>query len=151
VSVQRVSTRSGDPGPWRGYSTKTDEDARPRKRVLVVDDDRDSREALGVLLGQAGMNVAIAGSVREAMRVLETFTPSVVVSDLAMPGEDGFSFVEKLRRLQAETGRRLTAIAVTALADGGFRQRAISAGFDTCFLKPVPPVALVTAVVEAAR
>jgi CheY-like chemotaxis protein len=122
-----------------------------RKRVLVVDDDRDSREALGVLLGQAGMNVALAGSVREALRIVPDFSPSVVLSDIAMPDEDGFALIQALRQRERNTGKRLTAIAVTALAEPDFRRRALSAGFDACFLKPVAPAAVVSAVVQAAR
>ena len=122
-----------------------------RKRVLVVDDDQDSREALGVLLDQAGMNVALAGSVREALRIVPDFSPSVVLSDIAMPDEDGFSLIQALRQRERNTGKRLTAIAVTALAEPDFRRRALSAGFDACFLKPVAPAAVVSAVVQAAR
>ena len=122
-----------------------------RKRVLIVDDDVDSREALGVLLDQAGMNVKIAGSVREALRINDDFSPNVVLSDIAMPGGDGFSLVEALRHRERVTGRRLTAIAVTALAEPDLRRRALSAGFDACFLKPVAPAAVVSAVVQAAR
>ena len=122
-----------------------------RKRVLVVDDDQDSREALGVLLGQAGMNVALAGSVREALRIVPDFSPSVILSDIAMPDEDGFSSIQALRQRERNPGKRLTAIAVTALAEPDFRRRALSAGFDACFLKPVAPAAVVSAVVQAAR
>lgn len=145
--VQRISERTNRPSTWENHSGGLR--AIGPKRVLVVDDDRDSREALGTLLAQAGMRVALAGSAREAMRVLDDFGPSVVISDLAMPGEDGYSLVQKIRRRQIDSGKRLTAIAVTALAEPEFRRRAISAGFDACFLKPIPPVAVVQAVVEA--
>jgi CheY-like chemotaxis protein len=126
-------------------------DRRARKRVLIVDDDVDSREALAVLLVQAGMKVQLAGSVREALRINDDFSANVVLSDIAMPDEDGFLLIEALRNKERATGQRLTAIAVTALAEPDLRRRALTAGFDACFLKPVAPAAVVSAVVQASR
>lgn len=119
------------------------------KHVLVVDDDVETREAFRVLLTQAGMDVVAAASVPEAMQAARSFAPTVVLSDLAMPGEDGFSLVRRLRALERHTGRHATAIAVTGLHDPAIRRQAISAGFDACLLKPVAPATIVNAVARA--
>jgi CheY-like chemotaxis protein len=122
-----------------------------RPCVLVVDDDPDSCEALGALLGQAGLRVAFAHSVREAIRAMDAHSPSAVVSDLVMPVEDGFNLIHMIRERESGSAGRLAAIAVTAMADPSIRRHAIAAGFDACFLKPFAGVAVVNAVVQAVR
>jgi CheY-like chemotaxis protein len=119
--------------------------------VLVVDDDPESREALGALLAQAGLRVALADSVREAIRALDAYSPSVLVSDLVMPVEDGFSLIHTVREREEGSRGRLPAIAVTAIADPSIRRHAVAAGFDACFLKPFAGPAVVNAVAQAVR
>jgi CheY-like chemotaxis protein len=119
--------------------------------VLVVDDDPESREALGALLAQAGLRVALADSVREAIRALDAYSPSVLVSDLVMPVEDGFSLIHTVREREEGSKGRLPAIAVTAIADPSIRRQAVAAGFDACFLKPFAGPAVVNAVAQAVR
>jgi CheY-like chemotaxis protein len=120
-----------------------------RPCVLVVDDDPDSREALGALLAQAGLKVALAESVREAIRALDTCSPNALVSDLMMPVEDGFSLIHAIRERESGSRGRLPAIAVTAIADPSIRRHAVAAGFDACFLKPFAGPAVVNAVTQA--
>jgi two-component system CheB/CheR fusion protein len=106
-------------------------------RMLVVDDDPESLEALVEILSQAGAEVRTAASAAEAMRVLEEFEPQVLVSDIAMPREDGYSLLRRIRALGPEQGGDIPALALTALAGEDDRQRALSAGFQMHLAKPV--------------
>lgn len=112
--------------------------------VLLVDDDADSRAVVRDGLTRAGAVVKEAASAAEARRWLDTWTPSVIVTDLVMPNEDGFEFV---RRLRASVGpeRRCKTIALTGVGDA-LRERAVAAGFDAFVTKSVP-VEILTAVV----
>jgi signal transduction histidine kinase len=106
-------------------------------RVLVVEDDVDGCEAIASVLGFAGAEVRTAGSVRAALEVLGSWTPDVLVSDIGLPGEDGYAL---LRHVRAQEGtERLPAIALTAYAQAHDRTRALSAGFEAHVTKPVEP------------
>jgi PAS domain S-box-containing protein len=111
-------------------------------RVLCVDDDEETCEVLSVLLKNVGSEVRTATSVAEAMTIVETWHPDVVISDIEMPGEDGYALVRRIRALEAGTGRRTLAIAVTAYARTDDRVRALSAGFQSHLPKPVEPAEL---------
>jgi CheY-like chemotaxis protein len=93
----------------------------------------------------------LADSVREAIRALDFYSPSALVSDLVMPVEDGFSLIHAVRKREQGTKRRLPAIAVTAIADTSIRRHAVGAGFDACFLKPLDGPAVADAVAQAVR
>jgi CheY-like chemotaxis protein len=123
----------------------------PSPCVLVVEDDPESRDAMGALLAQAGLKVALADSVREAIRALGAYSPNALVSDLAMPVEDGFSLIHTIRERESGSSARLPAIAVTGIADPSVRRHAVAAGFDACFLKPFAGPAVVNAVAQAVR
>ena len=84
-------------------------------------------------------------SAREALGALELGRPDILVSDIGMPGEDGYSLIEKVRALDARHGRRIPAVALTAYAGPEDRQRALSAGYELHVPKPVAPEDLVTA------
>ncbi|MEO7970467.1 MAG: ATP-binding protein [bacterium] len=120
-------------------------------RVLVVDDDPDTRQILSVMLEQAKASVQMAGSVREALEVLEWYTPDVLVSDLAMPDEDGYSLISKIRQAEKDNGRQIPAVALTSYVRVEDRTRALSAGFNVFVPKPVQPEELVTAVANLAE
>jgi CheY-like chemotaxis protein len=107
-----------------------------RLRILIVDDDRDGRLALGILLQQAGMEVALAGSVPEARRSLERTAPDAVLSDLVMPEEDGFALLGALRKKESEIGYHIPTFAISALSDPEVQRRAAEEGFDAYFVKP---------------
>jgi CheY-like chemotaxis protein len=117
-------------------------------RVLVVDDDPDARDLVTYVLERCGMKARSAGSAREALAELETFTPDVVVSDIGMPGEDGYALVRSLRTLVSEEKRNIPAIALTAFARNEDRTRALVEGFNMHMAKPVEPTALVGAVAD---
>src|SRR5439155_978842 len=93
-----------------------------------------------------GADVVPVSSVEEALVGLEARRPDVLVTDLAMPDEDGFSLIRKVRTMECAGGTRLPAIAVTALASAEERQRAMAAGFDAHFAKPFEPIDVVIAV-----
>jgi two-component system CheB/CheR fusion protein len=117
-------------------------------RVLVVDDEIDAREALVGLLERYGAEVRSAASVSEAMAALAVNLPDVLVSDLGMPGEDGYELIRRVRQLPAEAGGRLPSLAVSAYATDEHRQRVIKTGFQRHLEKPVVPAELV---IEVAR
>ena len=74
-------------------------------RVLVTDDDMNARELLAVILENAGAEVRAAASAEDALMILQTWTPDVLISDIEMPGEDGYGLIEKARRLAAAAAR----------------------------------------------
>ncbi|MDB4942220.1 MAG: Two-component hybrid sensor and regulator [Labilithrix sp.] len=110
-------------------------------RVVLVDDDPDARELLAAVLLHRGANVVTATCASEAFELLKASPPHVLVSDIAMPEEDGYTLVRKLRLLDgqaaADDARRVVAIAVTAFAGRADRERALDAGFDDHLPKPV--------------
>jgi CheY-like chemotaxis protein len=115
-------------------------------RVLVVDDERDARDFLTLVLQRAGASVIAVASAAEALRVLESDKMDVLVADVAMPGEDGYALIRKVRALSREQWRSIPAAAVTAYAGVGDRARALSAGFDRHVAKPVSAADLVALV-----
>jgi CheY-like chemotaxis protein len=106
-------------------------------RVLVVDDEADAREMLRILLSNCGLRVSVASSAREGLEVLRRERPEVLVSDIGMPGEDGYSFLQKLRAQPAEEGGRTPAVALTAYSRAEDRTRALRSGFNMHLPKPV--------------
>ncbi len=119
-------------------------------KVLLVDDDPDTLQFLQVLLGESKAIVQVAASVDEAVDMLEWFRPHVLVSDLAMPGEDGYSLIEKLRALETD-GIEIPAIALTSYVRVEDRARALSAGFNMFVPKPIQPNELITAIANLAE
>jgi CheY-like chemotaxis protein len=118
-------------------------------RVLVLDDERDARDLLELVLTRAGATVVKASSAAEAMQQLEHFEPDVIVSDIGMPNEDGYSFMQRVRATEAH--RHVQSIALTAYARGEDRQQALRAGFSTHLGKPVDPGDLTAAVSRLIR
>lgn len=106
-------------------------------RVLVVDDDRDTRELIVEMLSERRSEATAVSSATEGLRAVRTFRPHVIVSDIGMPTEDGYTFVEQLRSLPAAEGGRTPAVALTAFAASVDRDRALRAGFSTYVAKPV--------------
>jgi two-component system, chemotaxis family, CheB/CheR fusion protein len=117
-------------------------------RVLIVDDDPGTRDAVAEMLKGTGAEVRVVESAAEGLVAVEAFRPSVVLCDIAMPGEDGYSFIRRLRAL--EGGGAVPAVALTALAGEEDRRRALSAGFQMHVSKPVDINRLTQAVVDLA-
>lgn len=115
-------------------------------RVLLVDDDQDTLQVLSVMLGDSGAKVQTASSAAAALEVLQWYHPDVLVSDLAMPREDGYSLINKIRALEIEGEGRLPAVALTSHVRVEDRTRALSAGFNMFVPKPVEPTELISAI-----
>ncbi len=111
--------------------------------VLVVDDEVDSREVVARILTRHGAKVLTAGTAEHALVAVQNHRPSVLVSDLGMPGEDGFSLIAKIRALAPDAGGLTPAVALTAFARTEDRMRALMAGFQMHLAKPVEPLELV--------
>ena len=119
-------------------------------RVLVVEDEADTRELLVMALEQCGAEVLAFGSVPEALEAFDRELPHVLVSDIGVPEEDGYSLIRKIRSREPERGGDVPAAALTAYARSEDRQRALEAGFQTHLAKPVAPSELVAAVARLA-
>jgi PAS domain S-box-containing protein len=106
-------------------------------KILVVDDEPDTREMLRAGLGQCGAEVTAAASAAEALEALGKATPDLLISDIGMPGEDGYELMRRVRGLSAEAGGRVPAIALTAYARVEDRMHALRAGYQMHVPKPV--------------
>jgi CheY-like chemotaxis protein len=118
-------------------------------RVLLVEDDEDTREVLSLGLELQGAEVQAVGSANDALSAVERFAPHVILSDIGLPDEDGLALIRKVRRLPASRGR-IPAAAVTAftLSDDG--EEPIRAGYQRHFRKPVETRTLFEAIAELA-
>jgi PAS domain S-box-containing protein len=114
--------------------------------VLVVDDEADGREIVGQILERCGAEVLTAASAREAFEILTRARPHVIVCDIGMPEEDGYSLIRRVRDLPASEGGLTPAAALTAFASTEDRIRALTAGFQMHVPKPVQPAELATVV-----
>lgn len=119
-------------------------------RVLVVDDDEDSVELFAAALTACGAEVVTATNAHDALRVVTLQTLDVVVSDIAMPGADGYWLVREIRQLSGERAKAIPVLAVTAFGRDHVRARSLAAGFVDHLEKPVEPQALCLAVARAA-
>jgi CheY-like chemotaxis protein len=128
-----TATQAVVPGPEFDYAGRSLDGLR----VLVVDDEQDARDLAAQALAQHGARVDVASSVPEALEVLDRSTVDVVVTDLAMPGEDGFALMQRLRQQGSPRFRFLPVIAVTAYARSEDRERVMSEGFQGFLAKPV--------------
>lgn len=119
--------------------------------VLVLDDEADVRELVKEVLEQAGVRVRVATSAADALAIIGSGPkPDVIVSDIGMPGEDGYTFIRRLRALSREDGGRIPAIALTAYARAEDRRKALLAGFQNHAAKPVEPQELMIVVANLA-
>ena len=116
------------------------------KQVLVVDDEADTRDFYATVLESSGASVIAVASAREALEVFQKQRPDVLISDIGMPVEDGYTLIAKVRALESDRGKYLPAIALTAYAREVDREQAIAAGFQKHLSKPVEPDELVAVV-----
>jgi PAS domain S-box-containing protein len=119
-------------------------------KVLVVDDEADTRELIGEVLKECGSEVIITRSAAEALEAIEQHQPDILISDLGMPDEDGYSLIEKIRALPSERGGNIPAAALTAYARAEDRMRVLRSGFQFHLPKPVDSAELVTVVASLA-
>ena len=148
--------RREDEEPTLGASPPSPFEARrhlPRVlkgvRVLVVDDDDDTMELFAAALAACGAVVATANRAAEALRRLSGRRVDVVVSDIAMPGGDGYWLIEQVRRLPDKQASQVPVVAVTAFDLEHTRARVLAAGFADHLQKPVDPEALCRAIAKA--
>ena len=121
--------------PYRGPSLRG-------VRVLVVDDDPDALDLIATILRRAEADTMPCSSPREALALLHSWKPHVLLSDIEMPGEDGYSLIRKVRALGEAEASKIPAVALTAYGRPEDRVRSLSAGYSMHVPKPVDPVEL---------
>ncbi|WP_392531331.1 response regulator [Nostoc sp. C117] len=114
--------------------------------ILVVDDDEDSRFYITTVLEADGASVMAVASAAAALQVLAQLHPDILICDIAMPSEDGYTLMGKIRALKPDISGEVPAIALTAYDDREYRNRALEAGFQIHVAKPVDPGELVAIV-----
>ncbi|MCG6136424.1 MAG: response regulator [Nostoc sp. LLA-1] len=119
--------------------------------LLVVDDDTDTRKILTILFELEGAKVIAVASASEALKVISHFKPDILISDICLPDEDGYSLLPKIRNLVAAPGKCMPAIALTGSAKEEDRTYALSAGFQKHLCKPINLDELVYEVANLAR
>jgi PAS domain S-box-containing protein len=145
---------SSSAGPVPAGTAEPDTICPPKiegMRVLVVDDDSAALQLLEKLLSDCDAVVLTTGSVREALKAVPRFRPDVILSDIQMPGADGYDFIRELRRLPAAQGGATPAAALTAFAGEADSRAVLEAGFELHLTKPVDPQALLAALADLGR
>ncbi|MGI9065400.1 MAG: response regulator [Pyrinomonadaceae bacterium] len=118
-------------------------------RILVVDDEVDSRDLVSAILTRCGSEVNCCESAAEALKAIRDWKPDLLVSDIGMPNEDGYSLVRKMRRMRSKRARETPAVALTAYVTNEDRELARAAGFQLHLAKPIVPTALVLSIAAA--
>lgn len=106
-------------------------------RLLVVDDDPNTRDLLSDVLENRGAKVVVAANAREATDVFREWDPDVLISDIGMPGDDGYELIRRLRELATDSGKWMAAIACSGDAATEDHARALEAGFNAFVAKPI--------------
>jgi signal transduction histidine kinase len=142
------------PQPWSAGPSGEDIPCTPQLaglRVLIVDDEEDTRDYLRTLLEGCKASVLAAASVAEGFEVLKRERPDILVSDIGMPEEDGYAFIRKVRALSRDAGGGTPAVALTAYARVEDRTRVLLAGFHSHVPKPVEPVELLAVLTSLSK
>lgn len=147
IRVARTPSPESEPSPPLGAPAVTLNGVR----VLVVDDEPDARDLIGSVLTAAGAVVETAQSAAAGFDALGRFRPDILVSDIGMPDEDGFSFMRRIRALSPAEGGAIPSLALTAFARNEDRTKAIAEGYSAYIRKPVDPAALAYAVANLTR
>jgi signal transduction histidine kinase/response regulator RpfG family c-di-GMP phosphodiesterase len=119
-------------------------------RILVVDDEADSRDLVSAILTRCGGEVKTCESTAAALKTFRAWKPDLLVSDIGMPNEDGYALIQKLRKAKSKLARQIPAVALTAYATPDDRERTLAAGFQMHVAKPIEPEALVRSIAGAA-
>lgn len=115
-------------------------------KVLIVDDEPDSRELLMTILTRCGSDVRCSDSAAQAIQEFHEWKPDLLVSDIGMPNEDGYSLIRKVRQLKSKRAKKIPAVALTAYATDEDRLQALSAGFQMHVAKPIEPESFVSSI-----
>ncbi|MBD1864095.1 MULTISPECIES: response regulator [Trichocoleus] len=123
--------------------------------ILVVEDDSDTAELFSLLLSQARTQVRVAGTVREALEVLQSFEPDILITDIQLPDGDGYDLLKQIRSLQKNSRKILPAIAMTGystkLSERAYNEGALVSGFQKYMVKPLDIYELLNAIAELTR
>ena len=117
-------------------------------RILVIDDEADSRDLVSAILTRYGSDVNCCESAAAGMEAFKSWKPDLLVSDIGMPVEDGYSLIKRLRRLKSKRAKEMPAIALTAYASQDDQERTLSAGFQIHVAKPIDPEKLIMSVAK---
>jgi CheY-like chemotaxis protein len=148
VNLPGLDSARTHPRAVRGTVPVADHPSLEGISVLAVDDEPDARNLLKRLLEECGARVFVAASAAEGLAILRRERPDMIISDIGMPGQDGYEFIKQVRQLKPEEGGKTPAAALTAFARAEDRTRALRAGYQTHVAKPVEPTEL-TAVVAS--
>ncbi|MFN2493703.1 MAG: response regulator [Pyrinomonadaceae bacterium] len=118
-------------------------------RILVVDDEADARDLVNAILTRCGSQVKCCESAAEALEAFRDWKPDLLVSDIGMPIEDGYSLITKLRKQRSKRAKQMPAVALTAYATKEDKARTLSAGFQMHVAKPIDPESLVMSISAA--
>jgi len=118
-------------------------------KILVVDDDADTRDLMTTILTRCGSEVRCSASAAEALTAFQEWNPDLLVSDIGMPEEDGYGLIRRLRELKSKRAKLIPALALTAYATDQDRSLALSAGFQVHLAKPIEPESLVSSIAAA--
>ncbi|HEX8456527.1 MAG TPA: PAS domain S-box protein [Pyrinomonadaceae bacterium] len=153
VALPLVPFERHEPAAAGAQATANEQTCPPELanlRVLVVDDEADTRELVAAVLASCGAHVIQAATAAEAFEQLERARPDVLISDIGMPEEDGYELLGRIRELPPERGGAIPAAALTAYARTEDRVRALRSGFQMHVPKPVEPAELITVVATLA-
>ncbi len=137
IPLLKMQQDSVPPPRLAGERATIDPTALNGLRILVTDDDRGTCDAVADMLEQMGADVGVARSAAEAMKAIEEFRPELLICDIAMPDEDGYAFIRRVRALGAGRSANIPALAFTALARDEDREDALAAGYQIHLAKPV--------------
>ncbi|MBW3637312.1 MAG: response regulator, partial [Armatimonadetes bacterium] len=137
-----------DEAPARPIALKTPETPLAGVNIVVVDDEIDARFFLEKLLQSCGARARCAASAAQALELIEKERPDVLICDIGMPGEDGYSLIKRVRQLPAARGGEIPAVALTAYARAEDREMALSCGYQNHLAKPLAPADLVAALLR---
>jgi CheY-like chemotaxis protein len=156
IASDATESNNGTPQPETATAEATEWNSLAQStvleglRILIVDDEADTRELVQEVLGRQGAEVRTSGSVKEALRTLAQWEADLLVSDIGMPSEDGYELIRRVRKLDAVHQGQIPAVALTAYAGAEDVKRALAAGFQTHLAKPVDPKALIATVARVA-
>jgi PAS domain S-box-containing protein len=150
VTSDQKEAETVNPAPTDEVTTLAGLPSLAGLKVLVVDDEADTRELIREVLKECGAEVTLSSSAAEALNALEQHKPDILISDLGMPDEDGYSLITKIRALPSERGGHIPAAALTAYARAEDRMRVLRSGFQFHLPKPVDSAELVTVVASLA-
>jgi CheY-like chemotaxis protein len=145
AEAERNTSLPQQPGQQALSSATVDDKTLHGLRILVVDDEMDARAMIAAVLAQSGASVIQASSADQALSLLQNESPNLIISDIAMPDLDGYTFIHRVRHAD-ERSRDIPAVALTARARSEDRQHSLDAGFQHHLCKPVDAEDLVKAV-----